>query len=82
MDMAGLLWYKNKHKVCSCKLHSAYSTATEEELLQPTCVDDFMDDLCYLAFKKRVKELDQQQQTGAEDSQGGCQENQTHSEVW
>lgn len=47
----------------------------------PTCVDNFMDDLCYLAFKKRVEQLDQKQQTGAEDSQGACQENQAHTEV-
>lgn len=48
----------------------------------PTCVDDLMYDFCYVTFEERVKQLDQEQQTGAEDGQGGCQQNQTHGEVW
>lgn len=47
----------------------------------PTCVDDFVDDLCDLAFKKRVEQFDQKQQTGAEDGQRACEEDQTHGEV-
>ena len=47
-------------------------TAAPAAQRMPTCVDDFMDDLCYMTFKE---------QTGAEDHQGGCEENQPHGEV-
>lgn len=48
---------------------------------KPTRVDHFVDDLCHLAFQERVEHFDQKQQTGTEDSQRACQENQAHREV-
>lgn len=46
-----------------------------------TCVDDDLDDLCHLALEERVEDLDEEQEAGAEDSQGAGQQNQAHSQV-
>lgn len=41
-----------------------------------------MDDFCHLTLKKRVKQFDQKQQTRAESSQGGSQEDEAYCEIW
>lgn len=47
----------------------------------PTCVDDLVDDLGHVALQEGMEQLDQEQQTGAEDEQRARQEDQTHHQV-
>lgn len=47
----------------------------------PTCVDDLVDDLGHMALQEGMEQLDQEQQTGAEDEQRARQEDQTHHQV-